>query len=352
MMDQTPDHTKHQSSKSDEEAINWLIRLTEMAANPEGATAACQQIQDEFNRWATQSSANLRSFLEVASIFEALGECEAELVHELVAQVDRCGNIVSLGPPENRIAKPWRPMVGIAAMLVLAAIGVLFWRGAGGTAYRTESGELRRIPLEDGSVALLGEQSELRVSYSKTNRTISFRRGHAVFDVAKDPRRPFLVVTTNARIQALGTRIDVVYRNGPTRVTVVDGSVRVSTALDALQPNHTRILIKEEGVEVSGRTIIKLDRSQVKNALASQREVVVFDQEQLATAARRINFDNRRQLRFADPAAGQRPINGRYMTDDPEGLVRAIQSIYPDLEVQETNDGWLVTQRATEGHAK
>lgn len=64
-----------------------------------GCASCVATIQDEFNRWATQSSANLLSPLELAGLYEALGECEAELIHELVAYVDDQGNIVYLGPP-------------------------------------------------------------------------------------------------------------------------------------------------------------------------------------------------------------------------------------------------------------
>ena len=99
MTEQTPTRTQRESSKSDIEAVDWLIRLMEIASDSQNPTVAWQEIQDEFNLWATRSPDNLRSFLETASVFEALGECEAEMVHELVAHVDSGGNIVSRKSP-------------------------------------------------------------------------------------------------------------------------------------------------------------------------------------------------------------------------------------------------------------
>src|SRR5690348_12744766 len=101
MKDQPPpDPTQLPPSKSDTEAIDWLIRLTELATESDDTTASRQRIQDEFNVWASRSSDNLRSFLEVASMFEALGECENELIEELVSHADSAdqGAPLALGP--------------------------------------------------------------------------------------------------------------------------------------------------------------------------------------------------------------------------------------------------------------
>jgi ferric-dicitrate binding protein FerR (iron transport regulator) len=96
-----------QASKSDAEAIEWLIRLQEMATESEDPTTARQQIQDDFNRWATRSPANLRSWIETASVFEALKECEQEMMDQLVAYVDESGDIVSLEPAPPIGRAPW-----------------------------------------------------------------------------------------------------------------------------------------------------------------------------------------------------------------------------------------------------
>jgi transmembrane sensor len=376
MTEQTPDRTQRESSKSDTEAVDWLIRLMEIASGSQNPTVACQEIQDEFNLWATRLPENLRSFLETAFVFEALGECEAEMIQELVAHIDSGGNIVSLTPAgsrldtedssapvaslRERVKRAWGKSV-LAAAVVAMITCVLFWYGPGGATYRTQAGERQRIPLEDGSVVFLRELSELRVSFSATRRKVSLR-GEAIFDVAHDARRPFSVSSDAAEILALGTRFDVEDRNGPTRVTVVDGSVRVNMTPEAFQPwmsgsdgtsslaqhdsgDRTLTLMKYEGAEVGGRGIIRSDRSEVEKVVASQRVELMFDLERLPVVAVRFNLENRRQLRIEGPAASQRRISGRYRTDDPEGLVSAIRELNPDLAVRETEAGWVVEEQ-------
>jgi len=319
------------SSKSTRAAIDWLIRITELASKSQNATTARQGLQGELKRWATRSPGNLRSFLKIASLFVAVGECETEL---------------TCRENKERLKTLRGTAVAVLATLVLLTAGVLIWHWTEGTIYRTSPGEWRRIRLEDGSVAFATEQSQFRVSFSATYRRITLTHGRVIFDVAKDPRRPFFVITDNAEIKALGTRFDVELHDGPTRVTVIDGSVRVGTTSTEFERGHTRTLNAQEGAEVSGQEIVELDRSQVESTIASQRDVLVFEHQSLAVAASRINLSCRRQLRFVDAAAGQKPISGRYMTDHPEGLVRAIQDLYPELVVRETDDGWLVSQPA------
>ena len=95
----TSDQTERQLSQTEDKALEWILRLTEMAANGETTAAERQQMQIEFQQWAAGSPANLGSILEWAVMHQALGECEAELIHELVAYVDAQGNLVYLGPP-------------------------------------------------------------------------------------------------------------------------------------------------------------------------------------------------------------------------------------------------------------
>ena len=65
--------TCHQPSTSDSEAIEWLLRFTDIACNSAEPAAERREIQDEFNQWAIHSAANRRSFLKVALLFEAPG---------------------------------------------------------------------------------------------------------------------------------------------------------------------------------------------------------------------------------------------------------------------------------------
>ncbi|MBZ4074165.1 FecR domain-containing protein, partial [Escherichia fergusonii] len=64
---------------------------------------------------------------------------------------------------------------------------------AGQQTYRTEIGERRAISLADGSTVELNTNSQVRVRLSKAQRSLILDKGQAMFVVAHDAGRPFVV---------------------------------------------------------------------------------------------------------------------------------------------------------------
>ena len=83
------------------------------------------------------------------------------------------------------------------------------------------------MTLEDGSRIELNARSRLRVTYSKSLRTVELYDGQALFQVAKDASRPFLVKSGEATVRAVGTQFDVYRKDDHTTVTVLEGRVAV-----------------------------------------------------------------------------------------------------------------------------
>jgi len=69
----------------------------------------------------------------------------------------------------------------------------------------TDIGESRRIGLADGSEIVLNTASEVSVAYTGNRRALRVIRGEALFKVAKDDSRPFLVYAGQVVVRATGT---------------------------------------------------------------------------------------------------------------------------------------------------
>src|SRR5262249_53251968 len=110
-------------------------------------------------------------------------------------------------------------------IVCLAAAAAYWW--AGNPVYSTDIGEQRTIALKDGSRVELNARSKIKVLYSKERRSIELIEGQALFSVAKDPTRPFVVSSGNARVRAVGTQFDLYRKPVGTVVTVVEGRVAV-----------------------------------------------------------------------------------------------------------------------------
>jgi transmembrane sensor len=79
----------------------------------------------------------------------------------------------------------------------------------------------------DGSVIYAGPVTDLTFRMDGKRRAVTFSRGEAFFDVAKDPAQPFVVITPHGTIRVVGTEFSVAYKGDSVVVTVVEGRVAV-----------------------------------------------------------------------------------------------------------------------------
>jgi transmembrane sensor len=100
--------------------------------------------------------------------------------------------------------------------------------------YATTLGEQRSLALNDGSTVQLNSLSKIRIRYSQYERTVDLVEGQALFHVAKDSTRPFIVYSGQTRVRAVGTQFDVYRKADGIVVTVVEGRVAVLPASSPL----------------------------------------------------------------------------------------------------------------------
>jgi len=155
------------------------------------------------------------------------------------------------------------------------------------------------VTLPDNSTADLNSKSCLTANFSSTQRLVDLT-GEAIFTVAHDPRRPFIVEVGRVRAQALGTRYDVHKREHDTRVSVLEGTVQVSAP----------------GIPTQ--------------SLAALHEIDVPDEINEASALRRINPDDINQR--TSWIAGQLVFENQ-----PVGDTLAEFGRYQDLSVESTD---------------
>lgn len=192
--------------------------------------------------------------------------------------------------------------------------------------YGTALGEIRRVPMADGSVAAINTSSELEVSMRPRLRAVRLERGEAWFAVAKDPDRPFVVESGPVRVRAVGTAFSVRKHDGGSDILVTEGLVEVWT--DGQAPRRVaagqRVFADNDaGVSVPPKADANLARQ-----LAWRDGQIVLDGQTLAEAAAEFNRYNDRKIEVADPhLAGERFV-GWFRTNDPEGFAEAAATTF------------------------
>ena len=199
-----------------EEASEWMIRHREGELDESGKHA--------FDAWLRRSPEHVRAYLEMSSIWEDVSSLDPSSnasIDELIARAQTTDNIVTLDiDPSHalRMGKastdaPTRGFSGrqlLAASIVIACLGagVLAWIDRGRD-YSTGIGEQRSITLADGSTIDLNARSRITVRFSEKERDIDLLEGQALFHVAKNKERPFIVHSDGAAVRAVGTEFDV-----------------------------------------------------------------------------------------------------------------------------------------------
>jgi transmembrane sensor len=137
----------------------------------------------------------------------------------------------SVAPPAPRFSA-WKIAAAasvLLAMLVASAVSLT----PRDQAIVTHAGHWDRQMLDDGSVVRVGPGTELRFHFDDQARAVTLVRGEALFDVAKDPSRPFVVMTDAGTVQAIGTEFATVDVGDEVIVTVAEGKVAVTAAMAA-----------------------------------------------------------------------------------------------------------------------
>lgn len=131
----------------------------------------------------------------------------------------------------------------VAASIILLVSGYLLWGQLGNLLHRpvtqqivTGLQERKQVQLTDGTTIWLEPGSSLRYTtqFNNSTREVSFS-GEAFFEVAKNPKKPFIIHTGIIRTQVLGTSFAVkAYASTTQEVTVVTGRVMVQADSNAI----------------------------------------------------------------------------------------------------------------------
>lgn len=93
----------------------------------------------------------------------------------------------------------------------------------------SRAGDIKKIILSDGSIVWLKGNSQLTWPryFDGANREVTIE-GEALFEVAKDPKHPFLLHSGSLVTRVLGTSFNIRHNNRETVVYVLTGAVSLS----------------------------------------------------------------------------------------------------------------------------
>lgn len=228
-------------------------------------------------------------------------------------------------------------MAGALAAGVASVAGVIRWRGVMAERVSTARGEIRRLPLSDGSIATIDTDSALRFAFAGDSRRISLDHGQAWFQVAKDRSRPFLVDAGIAQARAVGTAFSVERRDDGVDVAVTEGVVAVWPSgargeMRMLEAGQFAQFRPGAAAPTTGTAPAAIART-----LAWRSGEIALENETVASAVARFNRYNHRQVILVDPAIGEERLVGLFQIDRPEDFAATLAATL-DVTVTTTPD--------------
>jgi transmembrane sensor len=289
-----------------DEAADWYVR------RDAGSLDAGEQAR--FREWLAQP-ANRAAYEETSRIWDELGRIPRPLP--------------SMEPPRHSDSRavPFRghsPRSSRIRRWAVAAAAAMVAAVAGGYALdlpmrleadvMTATGETRTVMLGDGSRVVLNTASAIAVDYSRERRRIRLLRGEAVFTVAKDAARPFVVAAASGEAVARGTIFAVRTEDETATVTVLESRVGVFYPIAA----RTAVeLSPGEALDYSGRGLGAVRAVDADTTTAWRRGKLIFVDRPLGEVIAELNRYHSGRIQITDGSISGHPVSGVFDTGNP-----------------------------------
>jgi len=339
--------------RATEEASQWFATMQE--------TPLAESKREEFARWLAQSARNVQEYLAITSTWrlsspasiaeptadELIAAARQHLQTLVETPVPIAATVTVSGPDsaavdrpgwfQSRLRRPWAAVsVAVAAALVLVSAIGWFRTTLNAIEYRTHDGDRLTASLADGSTVHLNSHTAVRVEFSPGFRDVELLEGEALFEVEKDPLRPFRVRSGSNLIRAVGTAFNVYREENVTTVTVIDGQVDVDNA-DGSPGNSAelvRLAPRQQAKVASRGKLVARSTVEVDSIVAWTRPILRFSDQPLAQVVTQFNQYSRRPLQLGDAELGEIRISGVFSSADPDSFIEYLRRT-EGVEVEE-----------------
>ena len=263
------------------------------------AGEASPEQEKELQEWIAQSPENERYFSEVAKVFKLSEKYYADrpadnLKIDIDAEWNHFVKTISKDEKPTRqletggSSRPWLKIA--ASILLLVSSALVFNYLISKDEIRFETAQNTKvIQLPDGSSVILNRNSTLSYEddFGKETRTLRLT-GEGFFDVTPNPEKTFIIITSTARIEVVGTSFNVLAYDSLEKTEVIVKTGIVKLTVPSLQ-QEVKLTAGEKGVYAKyDRQLISTVNADV-NYLAWNTREIVFTENDLKTVIETLN---------------------------------------------------------------
>jgi transmembrane sensor len=259
------------------------------------------------------------------------------------------GGVISLARQQRRGRR--HLLRGLSSLVIAVVLTGLSWQWTPltqwvaywGADYRTATGDITRIELEDGTQVWLSSASALDVDYDRERRRLQLITGEVLIVTGKDPERPFYLDTRSARLTPLGTRFSVRQRQADELLAVFEGAVAIQTHGDASHTSQHQVLDAGQQASYSANGISELSPAEGSRA-AWANGVLLAESMSLTTFVSELSQHHHGRLEV-DPAVADLTLLGAFPLDDLERTLHMVETTLP-VKVRQVMPWWIKIEAA------
>lgn len=335
----------------EEQAAYWFARLR--------ADNASKGDQRRFKTWLEEAPQHAEAYALQEEVWTAMQDSAVD--DEIMAMRQ---NALSVSAAANN--NSWLKYSAIAASLLVVAVSMVLLNpfsslnGSDGTApidqlaqaepqsspiYRTAIGQRSTVNLPDGSVVELNTDSLIQVNFSEERRDLILLRGEALFDVAKDSSRPFVVEADGKLVTAIGTTFSVRRADDEVRVTLIEGIVTVDqdnsegAGLGAVSKKQLR---PGQQLVALGAQPFKINMINTDSVISWKDGRLIFDNEPLGMIVQEVNRYSSRKLVVGDPTLSDMRVSGIFQVGSIDSFAVALEASFPVKNSARSDEGDIV----------
>ncbi|MBW8842973.1 MAG: FecR domain-containing protein [Sphingomonadales bacterium] len=242
----------------------------------------------------------------------------------------------------------WTGSAIAGATLIALGVGM----PAAGTTISTGRGELRLVPLKDGSTVMLNTDTSITIHDGADERRVTLLNGEAFFSVARGRTKPLVVEVDGRRLTTAQAMFNLRKLHGvPVNLLVHQGEVRLAPPswgdqraiavtsdmkLDLAEPRLFRSSPPERPSPVPSDAATR--------GLAWLEGKIAFEGETLQTAADSFARYSDTRIVIRDASLAREPVTGLFAANDPAGFSRAVAVIF-DAKVDRQGDTIVLSRR-------
>jgi transmembrane sensor len=297
--------------------------------------------RSRFEAWLMESPAHQQAYADIEKVWHKL-DSGAEVSRLTAILNDQSRN------KRNNLIKSATKVISFVFVSLIGFYGYHTWENQSVMQVTTVAriGEIKTEHLQDGSKITLNAKGDMEVVYYRNKRVAKLKNGEAIFEVAPDESRPFIVDSGMAKITVLGTRFAVNKLGTLVRVSVDYGRVRVETQnAEGDVIGDSVVLTNSQVAEISNTSSpIKMDRN-AADAFSFGQGVISFNKAELPEIAETLNRYRTKPVELNAVSSIHSRISARVSSKNVEAFLDRLPLVVP-VSINHETDKTVISKQA------